>query len=112
MRTDRLLNPAHREEIIMSNTILEVDEVVQRAPLRRLLTQAAISMTTLVLRRAGKRAMRDISALDDRTLADIGLLRSDLMLVCTLLTKAQAVEYLARPHALSFGSRREKHEEQ
>jgi uncharacterized protein YjiS (DUF1127 family) len=92
------------EEMVMSKATMAVGNVDPRELVRQWLVWFGHSMATLVLKRAGKRAIRDIRALGDPTLADIGLTRSDLMLICTILTKAQAAEYLAQLNTSSFAS--------
>jgi uncharacterized protein YjiS (DUF1127 family) len=57
---------------------------------------AALAIASAVLRRAARRAYRELAALDDRTLKDIGLARSALASISQAVAEGQAAAVIAQ----------------
>ena len=57
---------------------------------------AAHAIASAVLRRAARQAHRELAALDDRTLADAGLVRAELMSLLEVLVETRTAAVLGQ----------------
>ena len=67
-----------------------------RQTARHLVATAARAIVSSIARRAARRAHRELAALDDRLLADVGLVRTELILVLDALAETRAATVLAQ----------------
>lgn len=67
-----------------------------RQAARHLVATAARAIAWSIARRAARRAHRELAALDDRLLADIGLVRTELIPVLDALAETRAAPVLAQ----------------
>ena len=67
-----------------------------RQTARHLVATTARAIVSSIARRAARRAHRELAALDDRLLADIGLVRAELIPVLDALAETRAATVLAQ----------------